>query len=68
MNFRFEVALIKTIWGEPYEVKVSRAVLKTSSLWRHRGLSLTILRCNPWHPGGLDPVPKSNNIKKHKHG
>jgi putative membrane protein insertion efficiency factor len=25
-----------------------------------------ILRCNPWHAGGLDPVPKSNN--KHKHG
>ncbi|WP_069470686.1 hypothetical protein [Candidatus Marithrix sp. Canyon 246] len=44
MNFEFEVALIKTIWGEPYEVKVSRAVLKTSSLWRHRGLSLT-----DWH-------------------
>jgi hypothetical protein len=42
MNFVFEVALTKTIWGEPYEVKVSRAVLKTSSLWRHRGLSLTI--------------------------
>jgi UDP-N-acetyl-D-mannosaminuronate dehydrogenase len=32
---------MRTIWGEPYEVKVSRAVLKTSSLWRHRGLSLT---------------------------
>ncbi|WP_083234991.1 membrane protein insertion efficiency factor YidD [Candidatus Marithrix sp. Canyon 246] len=25
-----------------------------------------ILRCNPWHPGGLDPVPKSKH--KHKHG
>ncbi len=32
---------MRTIWGEPYEVKVSRAVLKTSSLWRHRELSLT---------------------------
>jgi hypothetical protein len=42
MNFGFEVALIKTTWGEPIEVKVSRWVLKTSSLWRHRGLSLTI--------------------------
>jgi hypothetical protein len=41
MNFGFEVALIKTAWGEPIEVKVSRWVLKTSSLWRHRGLSLT---------------------------
>ncbi len=27
-----------------------------------------ILRCNPWHAGGLDPVPKSKNKHKHKHG
>ncbi len=32
----------RAIWGEPDEVKVSRPALKTSSLWRHRGLSLTI--------------------------
>jgi putative membrane protein insertion efficiency factor len=34
-----------------------------TALERHgaaRGLSLTVkrvLRCHPWHPGGVDPVP-----------
>jgi hypothetical protein len=35
-------APMRTTWGEPDEVKVSRPVLKTSSLWRHRDLSLTL--------------------------
>ena len=25
-----------------------------------------IARCNPWHHGGLDPVPLSNNVRKPK--
>jgi len=29
------------MWGELYEVKISRTVLKTSRLWRHSRLSLT---------------------------
>ena len=32
----------KQLGEELYEVKVSRTVLKTSPLWRHRGLSLTM--------------------------
>ena len=35
-------ALSKTTWGEPCEGKLSRTVLKTSPLWRHKGLSLTL--------------------------
>ncbi len=32
-----------------------------------RGLYLAVkrlLKCHPFHPGGFDPVPKSNTLKK----
>ena len=31
-----------------------------------RGLWFTLrrlLRCHPWHPGGFDPLPETNNLK-----
>ncbi len=32
--------------------------LQTHGPWRGGGLALwRILRCNPWMPGGIDPVP-----------
>jgi len=40
-------ALSKTTWGEPCEGKLSRTVLKTSPLWRHKGLSLTLNHTKP---------------------
>ena len=32
--------------------------LQRHGLWRGGGMSLLrLLRCAPWHPGGIDPVP-----------
>lgn len=31
-----------------------------------KGVLLTgarLLRCHPWHPGGLDPVPRRNDLE-----
>jgi uncharacterized protein len=23
-----------------------------------------VLKCHPWHPGGVDPVPQKNRVKR----
>jgi len=34
------------------------AALGAHGAWRGTGLAARrVLRCNPWHPGGYDPVP-----------
>jgi len=36
----------------------AREAIETHGAWRGAWLALwRILRCNPWHPGGVDPVP-----------
>ena len=36
----------------------AREAIETHGSWRGSWLALwRILRCNPWHPGGADPVP-----------
>ena len=36
----------------------AREAIETHGAWRGSRLAIwRILRCNPWHPGGFDPVP-----------
>jgi hypothetical protein len=36
----------------------AREAIETHGAWRGSWLAVwRILRCNPWHPGGVDPVP-----------
>ena len=36
----------------------AREAIETHGSWRGARLAVwRILRCNPWHPGGVDPVP-----------
>jgi putative membrane protein insertion efficiency factor len=43
----------------------AREAIETHGSWRGSWLAVwRILRCNPWHPGGVDPVPPSAGNRK----
>jgi putative membrane protein insertion efficiency factor len=39
--------------------------IRSHGAWRGFGLGVKrVLKCHPWHPGGLDPVPGSDTKGK----
>ena len=46
----------------------ARDALETHGFVRGMGMAVRrVLRCNPWHRGGVDPVPPAVCTKSHKH-
>jgi putative membrane protein insertion efficiency factor len=45
----------------------AQTAVETHGALRGSGLALRrLLRCHPWHPGGIDPVPDTEH--RHRHG
>lgn len=50
---------------DPSCSEYSRLALREHGLRQGGWLALRrILRCHPWHPGGIDPVPRSTDFRR----
>jgi putative membrane protein insertion efficiency factor len=50
---------------EPSCSHYAMEAIKMYGCFKGCGLSLwRILRCHPWHPGGMDPVPTNQDAKR----
>ena len=66
---RFYQLTLRAVIGANCRFEPSCSHFAIEALHTHgalRGTALSaarILRCNPWHPGGYDPVPPSTKTK-----